>query len=349
MTLGPGKLPASVLTELLSRVAHTDRRVLVGPGVGQDAAVIDAGDRCLVATSDPITFATERAGWYAVHVNANDVACMGAEPRWLLATLLLPEGAGIGVARTILDDIGAACTSLGVTLIGGHTEATPSVERPIVAATMIGEARRDELVIGENITAGDAVLLTQGVAIEGTALLARQEGDELRKAGVDTAVIESARGFLDRPGISVVQGARTIRAGTKPRRMHDPTEGGVASALWEMAYAADAVLRIDGGAIPVFPETEAICSALGLDPLGLLASGALLAIVDAGDAPGVIERLADDGIDCAVIGTVESGPAGVILGADDRALPFPSFARDELARYYDAANGDDAEYDTGEE
>src|SRR5919197_229995 len=88
-----GEISPGKLGELLSRLPAGDPRVVVGPRVGEDAAVIDFGERYLVAKTDPITFATEDIGWYAVHVNANDIATMGAEPRWFLATVLLPEGA----------------------------------------------------------------------------------------------------------------------------------------------------------------------------------------------------------------------------------------------------------------
>ncbi|MFQ6019121.1 MAG: AIR synthase related protein, partial [Dehalococcoidia bacterium] len=81
-----GKLPHELLAQLLAKVRRRDPRVVVGPTPGEDAAVIDLGQRLLVAKSDPITFATDLIGWYAVHVNANDVACMGAKPAWFLAT-----------------------------------------------------------------------------------------------------------------------------------------------------------------------------------------------------------------------------------------------------------------------
>ena len=90
--LQPGKLPPELLAALLTDAGTPDPRVLVGPRVGVDAAVLDFGDRLLVVTSDPITFAAEEIGWYCVQVNANDLAVMGATPRWFLATLLLPEG-----------------------------------------------------------------------------------------------------------------------------------------------------------------------------------------------------------------------------------------------------------------
>ncbi len=339
MTLRAGKLPAAMLAELLSHIIPRDPRVLVGPGIGRDAAVIDLGDRLLVAKTDPVTFATVRIGWYAVNVNANDIACMGARPAWFLATALLPPGGPDTLPAQIFDDITQACAALDIELIGGHTEVTLGLERPIIVGAMLGEASRDEIISGEGIEPGDVVLLTKGIAIEGTALLATESADELATMRVDAATLERARRLLFEPGISVVADARAIIAAAKPRLLHDPTEGGIATALEEMAAAANATIRIDVKAIPVLPETGTICEAAGLDPMGLLASGALLAIVPGSEAARVAGALSEGGVPCAIIGTVERCGVTGIMGAEAPAPPFPSFTRDELARFYDRADG----------
>jgi len=335
MSLQSGKLPPGMLAELLARLPHRDPRVLVGPGIGRDAAVIDLGGRLLVAKTDPVTFATRRIGWYAVNVNANDVACMGARPAWFLATALLPAGSPESLAADIFDQLVAACDALDIELVGGHTEVTPGIDRPIIVGAMLGESAPDEIVTGENITTGDAVLLTKGIAIEGTALLAHDAHAALATLGVSTQTVESARRMLFEPGISVVRDAATICSVTRPRLMHDPTEGGIVTALHEMAQAAAAPIAVDVEAIRVFDETRVICRALDLDPMGLLASGALLAIVAAEDAEPVKQALRQEGIGCELIGTVGSGQPGVILGTGQQATPLPAFARDEIARFYD--------------
>jgi hydrogenase maturation factor len=335
MSLRSGKLPPAMLAELLARIPHRDPRVLAGPGIGRDAAVIDLGGRLLVAKTDPVTFATDQIGWYAVNVNANDVACMGARPTWFMATALLPTGSPASLASDIFDQIIAACEALDIELVGGHTEVTPGIDRPIIAGAMLGPAAPDEIVAGENIIAGDAVLLTKGIAIEGTALLARDAQTTLARLGVPGATIEVARQMLFAPGISVVRDAVTICSNTRPRLMHDPTEGGISTALHEMAQAAAAPIAVDVGAIRVFDETRAVCRALGLDAMGLLASGALLAIVAAEDAERVKQALHSEGIACEQIGRVGSGQPGVILDSGLQATPHPAFPRDEIARFYD--------------
>ena len=332
-----GKLPADVLARLLSGTAQPDPRVLQGPGIGADAAVIEMGDRLLIAKADPVTFATDRIGWYAVQVNANDVACMGAAPRWFLATVLLPEGAPESLAVSIHEQIMRACDALGVTLVGGHTEITYGLTRPIVAGQMLGEAARDAVVWPGGARPSDALILTQGIAIEGTSVLAHEAADALLAAGMSRAEVEAAAALLDAPGISVVRAAHAAaKAGVTA--MHDPTEGGLATGLAELATAANAGLEVDADTIRVLPETRAVCDALGLDPLGLLASGSLLAAAASDRAGDVLAALAAEGIGATVIGRVTEASAGLRLRTPDGLRDLPSFPRDELARYLSQAS-----------
>jgi len=236
--IGLGKLPAKLLEDLLARYTRPDASVLVGPGIGEDAAIIDMGERCLVAKTDPITFASDAIGWYAVHVNANDVACCGARPRWFLATLLLPEhDTTAQLVESIFEQMADACHELDVTLCGGHTEITHGLDRPIVIGQMLGEVARDAYVSGAGARAGDVVILTKGIAVEGTALIARDKPAALAGLMSDAELARCA-GFLRDPGISVVEDARLALQAGEVHALHDPTEGGVATGLWELAEAA---------------------------------------------------------------------------------------------------------------
>lgn len=332
-----GKLPVDVLARLLSGTAQPDPRVLQGPGVGADAAVIELGDRLLIAKADPVTFATDRIGWYAVQVNANDVACMGGVPRWFLATVLLPEGAPESLAVSVHEQITAACEALGVTLVGGHTEITHGLTRPIVSGQMLGEATRDTVVWPGGARPGDALILTQGIAVEGTSVLAHEAADALLAAGMSHDEIAAAAALLDAPGISVVRAAHAAaKAGVTA--MHDPTEGGLATGLAELATAANAGIEVDADAVRVLPETRAVCRALGLDPLGLLASGSLLAAAAPERADAVLHALEAEGIAATVIGRVTEASGGLRLRSADGVRELPWFPRDELARYMDRAS-----------
>jgi hydrogenase expression/formation protein HypE len=299
-----GKLPADILGTLLDRYGGQDERLVVGPRVGEDAAVLDMGDRYLVVKSDPVTFAAEEIGWYLVHVNANDVATMGAAPRWLLLTLLLPEKqADRAMVEEILSQVSQACESLGVVLCGGHTEITYGLQRPIAVGLMLGEVEKPDLVQTAGAQVGDQILLTKGIAIEGTAVLARELGARLAEQ-LGPELVDRGRRLLKEPGISVVRDAQIVCHVARPHAMHDPTEGGLSTGLWEMAQASGAGISIDARKVYHFPETEAFCAALGLDPLGLLASGALVVSAAPHDAAAMVSALADAGIHAGVIGEV---------------------------------------------
>ena len=329
-----GKLPIDVLGRLLDRIDLSDPRVVLGPRPGEDAALIDFGDRYLVAKTDPITFATDLIGWYMVNVNANDIAVMGATPKWLLATMLLPEGTTEGEVSQIFQQLSEACSDLDISLVGGHTEITYGLDRPIAVGAMLGEVSREEAVLSSGVRPGDALLLTKGIAIEGTSILAREAADGLSDAGVDEELIERAGAFLFDPGISVVHDARVARAACEVHAMHDPTEGGLSGGLYELAAASGLGLDIAYESIPALPECVAVCDALDIDPLGLIASGALLAAVSPDDAQAVVDALSAEGIRASVIGNATDEHRDVKLHTTGAARDFPRFSRDEIARFF---------------
>ena len=336
--LKTGKLPADFLEIVLNR-AENDPRVVLGPGIGRDAAVLDfcaSSDRLLVAKTDPITFATARIGSYAVNVNANDIACMGADPTWFLATVLLPEGSRESLATDVFSQIEQACGELGVALVGGHTEVTMGIDRPIVVGCMLGEVDRSTLILPESAAEGDLVLLTQGIAIEGTALLALEASPHLEDLGGGPDMIERARGLLDDPGISVVGAARILREFDAVHALHDPTEGGLVTALREIAAPAGLGLRLRLEDVSVKVETQVVCQALGIDPFGLLASGALLAVVEPSGIDEVTQALEIGGIPHSLIGELLRPDEGFVCDDRGRGRPLGFFERDELARYLDS-------------
>jgi hydrogenase maturation factor len=331
-----GKLPLGLLSQLLSKVNVSDPRVVLGPSPGEDAALIDFGDRYLVAKTDPITFATDLIGWYVVQVNANDIAVMGATPRWLMATLLLPEGTSEDSASAMFDQVREACDDLGIALIGGHTEVAYDLPRPIAVGAMLGEVAKDRVVLTSGARPGDAIVVTKGIAIEGTAILARESEDDLIRSGVDERLVRTAKEYLFSPGISVVTDATVAYGAVEVHSMHDPTEGGLATALLEVATAADAGLVVDEARIPVTDECRSICDSLRLDPLGLIASGALLATLPPEDAPKLIAALADEGIPAYEIGSITPAKDGLKLRSAGGVRNLPTFERDELARHLSA-------------
>ncbi len=331
-----GKLPPEFLEQILRKAPILDDRVILGPGIGLDCAVLDLGENLLVFKAEPITFVTGEIGWYGIQVAANDIATTGALPRWYLATLLLPERrTTAGMVEEIARQMFDACQDMGITVIGGHTEITYGLDRPILVGTLVGEVKREELITPRGCRAGDRILLTKGVPIEATAILSREFPDRLRPSWTE-AEITAAQDFLYKPGIGITKDARIALSAGRVTSMHDPTEGGLAAAVWEMARASGRRFILQPAEIPVPPLSARICREFGLDPLAAIASGALLMTTPEEDAPAIRAALGQTGITCAEIGRVEAGEAEVWL-EDERGqrnlLKWPE--RDEITRVFE--------------
>jgi hydrogenase expression/formation protein HypE len=337
-----GKLPQRDLIELLAGTIRTpDPRVILGPGLGKDAAVIDFGDRYLVTKTDPITFATDEIGWYVVHINANDVACLGAIPRWFMVTLLLPEGqADRDQVDTIFQQLHGAADDLDVTIVGGHTEITHGITRPIAVGAMMGEVEPEALVRSDGARPGDALILTKRIAVEGTAILTRELRESLTDV-FDREFLDRAANFLHDPGISVVEDAAVIAAAGEVHAMHDPTEGGVATGIYEMTRTAGYGAVIEADKLPFFEETQALCMHLDLNPLGIIASGSLLASVDPDDVSPILRALARHNIEASTIGFVQER-SDIVLRDGEGQKPMPTFERDEIAKLFETPASEDA-------
>jgi hydrogenase expression/formation protein HypE len=331
MALRTGKLPPGLLARSIRHTGARDRRVLLGPKLGEDAAIVRIGEgRLLVLKTDPVTYASDMIGHYAVHINANDIATRGATPTWFQATILLPEGSDEGLPEEISRQISAACKDLGIAVVGGHTEVTPGISNPIVVGDMHGliEGRKPVLTSGARV--GDAVVLTKGAGIEGTATIARIKSAEVRRH-IGPAAAKRASMFLFKPGLSVIPEAKAaLRFGV--RAMHDPTEGGVLMGAYEMGSASGRSIEIHADKVPVLPETKGICDLFGIDPLGLLGSGALLAAFTPRDAEKYIDGLDSMGIGAAVVGRIVPGKNRSTIIRGDAVIPLVSCERDELLR-----------------
>ncbi|MBD3306980.1 hydrogenase expression/formation protein [candidate division KSB3 bacterium] len=329
-----GKLKLEQLQPLLEKYTSADDRVLVGAQVGEDAAVIDFGDTYLVAKTDPITFVADDIGWYSIVVNANDIATRGATPKWFLATLLLPEGRTTEKSvETIFAQLAAACRQYQIAFCGGHTEITHGLDRPILVGQMLGEVPRDKLVQTSGAQVGDQILLTKGVAIEATSIIARIKYQELSQQ-YPAAFLQTCADFIYSPGMSIVEEALIARQGGTVTAMHDPTEGGLATGLHEIAEAAGVGLHITREAIPVFAETQELCQRYGLDPLGVIASGALVLTTPPHHAPQIIQALHTQGIATTVIGTVVEAQQGRILVEGETSAALPIFHQDEITKIF---------------
>jgi hydrogenase maturation factor len=326
-----GKLPQDILKRVVfERLGIHSERVLQGPGVGEDAAVIDMGDRVIVVATDPITGAVGNVGRLAVHVNANDVASTGARPLWFLCVTLLPEGNDETLLEGIMEQIHAACMEIGVALVGGHTETTPGLDRPILIGLMMGEASKEDYVTTGGASPGDVIVLTKGAGIEGTAVLAEDLARVLEDK-IEASVIDAAKQMVER--ISVVPEAMKAVELGGVHSLHDPTEGGLLNGVWEMAEAAGVGVEIYESKIPIAPETMAICGALNVDPLKLMGSGALLIVLERMKVEKLLSLLSEIDVEASVIGEIKNTEEGrVLVKADGSRMELAAVDQDEVYR-----------------
>lgn len=329
-----GKLPMDLLNKLLKKYTWQDERVLVGAKIGQDATVIARGDKYLIAKTDPITFVTDEIGYYSVQINANDIACMGGMPKWFLATLLLPEGQTTETTvTTVFQQIAEACKALNIVYCGGHTEITWNLDRPLVIGQMLGEVEPGKLHTPQNTQIGDRVLLTKGIAIETVSIIARTKATEL-SSSYSPDFVARCQAFIRAPGISVVPDAQIAIAAGEVHGLHDPTEGGLATGLNELALAANVGLEIYADRIPILPEAQLLCERYQLNVMGSIASGALLITTPPASTESILLALHDHKIPAVDIGRVIPAEGGIHLIKDGQKHKLPIYEQDEITRIF---------------
>ena len=326
-----GKLPIPVLDFLLRRYTSKTKGLIVGPQIGLDATIIKWDKTFLVAKTDPITFTTIELGEYLVRINANDIACMGGRPKYLLVTFLLPEhGVNKRYVEKLFGQVSRACRSLAISFCGGHTEITGGLSRPIAIGAMLGEIKDKTRIYLSPSREGDEVILVKGIAIEGTAILAREKEDVISKK-FGEAFTKRAAFYLKAPGISILKEAETAWQCGGVRAMHDPTEAGLSGGLYELSLRLNMGMEIDRQAIIILPECEKISSYFGLNPLGLISSGALLVVVVKGKGNKLVATYRRKGILADRLGQLTKKRKGVWLKDKKGWRPFPCFKRDEIA------------------
>ncbi|NJE84313.1 hydrogenase [Thermococcus sp. CX2] len=325
--LPPGKIPPEKLREIVfNRLGAPGERVIIKSDLGVDATAIDFGSSVLVASTDPITGAEERIGFYAVHINANDVATFGAKPKWFLVSILLPENADEALLAKIMNELHESAEKLGVAIVGGHTEVTPGLHRPIVVGTMLGEVSKEKLVTSNGAKPDDAIILTKWAGLEGTSIIASEREEELVKV-FGREFVERAKSFISM--ISVVEDALTANE-VGVDAMHDPTEGGITNGLHEMADAAELGFRVYAEKIPIREETLKICEFYDLNPLALISSGALMIAAPKEKAEGIISALKGKGINASVIGEFLEDKDSRVIVENGRERPLERPESDEL-------------------
>ena len=332
-----GKLKHEFLGELLSNLEINDERVVLGSKIGEDAAVIDIpGDNYLVAKIDPITFATDHIGYYVVNINVNDVVCTGAKPKWFQTTILLPQKSTTNsLIENIFKDIHDTCKSMGIAVIGGHTEITPKIDRPMVIGSLLGEVEKEKLVRTSGAEPGDAIILTKGIFIEGTSIISREKEAELKDRGFNSDFIEKCKNYLYEPGISVFKEALLANNNFKIKSFHDPTEGGLATGLAEMAIASNTGIIVEKEKINILPEPSILSKIYNLDPMGTISSGSLLIALDDDLSQDLVDLLKKNKIHAEKIGNFVNAEKGLMIKENNgKSSPLSYSETDEITKIF---------------
>jgi hydrogenase maturation factor len=323
--LAAGKIPPRLLEDIVFRRTGARRKeVLLSAAIGEDTAALDLGGELLVTTTDPVTGAGDKAGWLAVKVALNDLGAAGAEPVAILLTLLLPVGSEAGLLEGIMDDVHRACLEENVSVAGGHTEATPGLDRPIISVTALGKTRNRRILSASGAREGDDVLVTKWAGMEGTSILVRDFRAAFRDVLTETEIKE-AEDLLWR--VSVTQDGR-IAAENGASGSHDATEGGVLGAVYEMCEASGLGVVVDADRIPVLPVTRKVAAFTGIDPLRLVSSGCL--VVSTRDGSSLRKVYNKCGLPAEVVGRMIRGGRTVKRSGETLLLEPPQ--SDELWR-----------------
>jgi hydrogenase maturation factor len=303
-----GKIDEAAFRALVrGKFGRRDPSVIVPPRSGIDAGVVDLGrGRVLVVAEDPIftmpRLPLEMFGRFTVHIGASDVAVMGARPRYMTYSLLLPPETPRDDLRRIIDAIHKAARGLGIAIVGGHTGHYPGFTAPTIGGiTVFAVARRKDIVTPAGARPGDEIILTKGPAIETAGLLAALREEELLLR-FPARLVDRAKALA--LAITVVDDALAAAAAGGVTAMHDATEGGVIGGLYEIAAASGVGMEVDERLFVYPDEVRMVCEAFAIDPVRAIAEGSLLLTVRPGRSAAVLARLKRKRIAASVVGRV---------------------------------------------
>lgn len=328
-----GKLTNEQLqTLILDKLPKLSPTTLVGANIGADCAWLNLGDKLLVTSSDPITAGGLESGTLAIHVSSNDIAACGVKPSGILIVVIAPTYATEDDLTKVVEDASREASRLGIDIVGGHTEVSDTVNNFVVITTAFGIVDKSHPVPFGKAKVGDKLIMTKTCGIEGSYIAVKEHSDKLT-GKVSDEVLEKVSCYGDLISVvpeGSVAGSLINKDMTKNDKgfyygavnlMHDVTEGGVLGASYEMADFSGIGIKVFEDSIPMTAETKEICSALSLNPLRLISSGALL--MASSEADRVLESLRNNGIECKVIGEfIENGYVLVNRdGIEEKLLP----------------------------
>ena len=318
-----GKLPNSLLNKIvldpINKYSIDREEVLVKPSIGEDCSALTIGDNICLLSTDPITGAVADIGKLAVHINSNDIAAGGGEPIGIMVTALLPPTITEEEIQKIITDVYTQAKEVNMCVLGGHTEITDAVVKPVLSCTVIGKSKR--LIASSGAKSGDDLVMTKYAGLEGTSIFASDKIEKLKNISEDT--LKEARDLSNL--LSVVKEGK-IASQMGANAMHDVTEGGILGACWEVATCSGLGVEVYADKIPVLDCTKQICSELGVNPLRLISSGSMVIAIENGEE--LVAELAKNGINATVIGKFTNDGLYIVNKGEKQALEEPDV--DEL-------------------
>lgn len=332
-TLPIGKLSHENLRNIVYKKLGKRRDdVILGPGIGVDSAIVhNSGEEYIYITTDPITASKDLIGTLCVYIATNDLVSTGAIPKWLLINVLLNKGFSLEELTKIFNDIDVACKKLEVSVVGGHTEVTPYLDRPILIGTAVGTSNK---IFSKKPEPGDLIIMTKSIGIEGTVILGYEYEDMLLSKGVSQSMVRQAKRLID--FISVVPEAKILfnKLYDHIIAIHDPTEGGIFTALNELLTLLNMGAEIYGDNIIIFSEIEEITSSLNINPYFFLSSGCLVIAIDHEYAEDALAELKSHNIQASIIGELRPPSYGRKLIKNNKVNVLPSRVKDEIWKLF---------------
>lgn len=333
MKLPIGKVPSSILKKIVfPRKGFERDDVIIGPGVGIDSAILKNSGKYIIATTDPITATSKLIGQLSIYIITNDLIVSGALPKWYLSTILLPKNTTEKMLETIVNEMDENAKKIKMEIVGGHSEVTPYLNFPIIIGTAIGTANK--FYSASRAKPGDLILMTKRVGIEGIAIIANEYPQKLQENGFSNSEIIKLQKMIDET--TIYQEGKIIinDFGEYVHAMHDPTEGGIFTALHEIADASNTGIEIYFEKIPVDKETQKICDVLKINPYLLLSSGSLLIASEDKEVDELIKSLKKSKIQVNIIGRVLKDFSKRILIRNGRKVKLPRQEKDEIWKLF---------------
>lgn len=325
--LKAGKLDSKLLEEIVFKnIRYRRPEVLTRPGIGEDCAVLDFGEYECVLSTDPITGAISEIGRLAIHISCNDIASNGVEPLGILLAVMLPEGTTEDQIQEMMRQAGEASEELGVEIIGGHTEITPAVNKPVIVSTAVGRGKKGDSQSAEEMKPGDYILMTKLAGLEGTGIIAWDLEEELVDVLTPEEIAE-AKELLSQVSV-VKEGVIAGKIGTSG--MHDVTEGGVLGAVWEMCNVSKTGAELWVEEIPAAPVTLKICNHYKIDYLRLISSGCMMIMASPEKKDKIMQNLAEAGIQVSCIGVIKQRSQGIYMIENGQKKTIEPPTSDEL-------------------